>query len=198
MKPITVTFVLTGPNAGRTMELRKGDLSFINGRMRYTGQPDVVSFVANRLGFYGAFMMGSPELEAALAAGLVTQEQVNGHVHAEIATDRAGMETIQSRVRSLGSSPAGQDAAQRSGPVEGLRGAVHQEVPVGDGLGAAGNGKDERLVAAIRRLDPTDDKLWTADGKPLVDAVASIFGQGVGRAQIEAAMPGFTRDVAAL
>lgn len=54
-----------------------------------------------------------------------------------------------------------------------------------------------RLRKAINDLDPDDDAHWTAEGKPAIAAVTSLYGStGVTRADVEAAAPGFNRTAA--
>lgn len=55
------------------------------------------------------------------------------------------------------------------------------------------------IQAAVRKLDPTEDSHWTEVGKPAVAAVAlALNDQTVTRAQVDAAMPEYSRDKAAL
>lgn len=50
------------------------------------------------------------------------------------------------------------------------------------------------LKEALLTLDPENDDLWTSTGLPSVEAVKDAMGgEGVTRADIEAAAPGFTR-----
>jgi len=52
---------------------------------------------------------------------------------------------------------------------------------------------------AIRRvlegLDHDDNKLWTNSGKPQVRAIEALAGIATSRDEIEAAYPGFSRDM---
>lgn len=54
-----------------------------------------------------------------------------------------------------------------------------------------------RLANALRQLDPENDDHWTKLGKPAMSAVEQLYGSAaVTRDEVEAAIPGFTRDVA--
>lgn len=56
---------------------------------------------------------------------------------------------------------------------------------------------NDRLAAALRQLDPENDDHWTKLGKPTMSAVEKLFGSAaVTRDEVEAAIPGFNRDVA--
>lgn len=64
-----------------------------------------------------------------------------------------------------------------------------------------GEGKEgevnEKLVAAIKALDPKDDGHWTKHGKPQMAAVEKLYGSaGITRDDVEAAVPGYDRDQA--
>ena len=56
---------------------------------------------------------------------------------------------------------------------------------------------NERLAKAVMSLDPNNDEHWTQTGKPAMSAIEMAYGSsGITRAQVEAAAPGFTREVA--
>lgn len=56
---------------------------------------------------------------------------------------------------------------------------------------------NERLLAAIKELDPTDDNHWTQQGKPALSAIGSFYGStDFTRADVDAAAPGYDRDAA--
>lgn len=48
----------------------------------------------------------------------------------------------------------------------------------------------DKILAALKELDPTDDALWTSEGQPKVDALKL---EGVTRAMITEVAPRFTR-----
>jgi hypothetical protein len=53
---------------------------------------------------------------------------------------------------------------------------------------------NEKILAALAKLDRTNDNHWTQDHKPRIEAVRFLAGdQSVTREDIEAASPGFSR-----
>lgn len=50
-----------------------------------------------------------------------------------------------------------------------------------------------RLSESLTKLDPTNDEHWTTDGLPRLDAIESIHGSSVSRADITAEAPKFNR-----
>ncbi len=76
---------------------------------------------------------------------------------------------------AAGSGAAGGDPAPRRGndPEDGPE-------------PSAGDPRDE-IADAVGRVDPTDRSLWTADGKPRVDAVEAILGRDINTAERDAA-----------
>lgn len=50
------------------------------------------------------------------------------------------------------------------------------------------------LVDSLAQLDPTNDEHWTTNGDPLLNVVKDIHGSAVTRAQINEAVPGFSRS----
>lgn len=56
----------------------------------------------------------------------------------------------------------------------------------------------EKILNALKGLDPKNDDSWTADGQPRLEAVKSAVGdQTITREQVVAASPGFNRKSAA-
>lgn len=54
-----------------------------------------------------------------------------------------------------------------------------------------------KIVAALKQLDSDNDDHWTKVGKPSIVALEGFYGSNdLTRAMIEAAAPGFNRDVA--
>jgi hypothetical protein len=72
-----------------------------------------------------------------------------------------------------------------------LAGSALLSIPARAGAGEVGN---DKLVAALKQLNPSDDKHWTADGQPRIDIVKQLAGdQSITREAIDKAAPGFTR-----
>lgn len=83
-------------------------------------------------------------------------------------------------------------------PAEEAQEVVPKEPPKPDEqpnkLQTLGN---ERLAAALRQLDPENDEHWTKIGKPAMSALEQFYGSSdITRADVEAAIPDFNRDVA--
>lgn len=56
---------------------------------------------------------------------------------------------------------------------------------------------NERLAAALLKLDPENDEHWTKLGKPAMAALEQFYGSAdITRADVGAAIPQFDRDVA--
>lgn len=54
---------------------------------------------------------------------------------------------------------------------------------------------NEKLMNAVLAIDPEIDDNWTEDGLPTMAAVEKAYGAGdVTRADVDAVLPGFTRD----
>lgn len=58
-------------------------------------------------------------------------------------------------------------------------------------------GASEKLMAALKHLDPENDEHWTQMGLPALATLGEFTGMaGIKRADVEAAAPGFTREIA--
>lgn len=54
----------------------------------------------------------------------------------------------------------------------------------------------DKITAALAGLDPNDDEIWTANGKPAMAAIEAILGtKAVSRAEVDAAAPDFRRPL---
>lgn len=52
----------------------------------------------------------------------------------------------------------------------------------------------KKIREALAALDPANHSDWTDDGMPALDAVSTLLGENVKRADVTAAAPGFTRE----
>lgn len=53
----------------------------------------------------------------------------------------------------------------------------------------------EKILEALKKLDPTNDNQWTQDGLPKLEALKFMMGgENATREQVNEAAPGFTRD----
>lgn len=56
---------------------------------------------------------------------------------------------------------------------------------------------NEKLIAAVLAVDPEVDDFWLADGTVKMEPVEDKYGSaGITRKDVEAAMPGFNREIA--
>lgn len=162
----------------------KGTYQFINGKHTYVGTRDMVAKRAYVLGrFYGAKRVGG---------GTSQVDQDDQH---------RGPDPVSSDVQPEGQGPTALSPDERAGTDED-RSASEGSVPGGDGHSDAGydgsTANQDRIREAVNTLDATNDEHWTADGRPRMDAVERAFGSaGITRADVEAAVPGYTRDTAA-
>lgn len=151
---------LTGPREGQTVTLN--GVRFINGEAAMSAAQ--LRYFAK---CYGAVPYGSGDNAAENAA-----------VRAEV---QGGPD-----VRQDG------DGAPQEGPHDGAGdddgdGGEAEQLPGGDGHGHSGvHGTTEGLREAVARLDPENDKMWTTDGRPRVNALAKLLGRMVTKEEVEA------------
>lgn len=56
---------------------------------------------------------------------------------------------------------------------------------------------NNKLLEAVKKLDPENDEHWTKIGKPAVEAVEKFYGStDIARKDIEGAAPGYDREAA--
>ena len=96
-----------------------------------------------------------------------------------------------------GSGPA-QEGADDGAGAGGAETGSAGSVPDGDGREDSRDDwnkeNDNRLLKAVKSLDPKNDEHWTSHGTPAVAAVEQAFGKaGVKRADVERVAPGYTR-----
>lgn len=207
MQDKTTRVVLTGPYAGKTMVLNRHH--FTKGVALITGQPDEVSFTLAYLArSYQAYPEGSPELEAALS-----KVKANGVQH-HFSTNPQKQDGAPNTVQGEEDNQAGQvpdprelqgerhadGSAGNAGLVPG--GAGHENAGLGEGVDYLKERESSALTLqlqnVIKGLDPKQDTHWTPDGFPALDTVAEGAKQpSLTRADVEAAVPGWTRVKAA-
>lgn len=88
-------------------------------------------------------------------------------------------------------APGPSDAAPPADP-EGLS-------PAGSGPAAedpGGESAEKSLGEALRSLDPDVGSHWTSANLPRLDALEEKLGRKPSRSEVDAAIPGFSRDVA--
>lgn len=192
MSVISTTFVLTGPLAGKTINLGSLPYPFREGRMTLSGPAEDMGLHARFLERnWQAYPVGHPALEEVPDGerDIQTDSQQDGQppVRGDVQSEGDGAEAGEQREDDGGGAAdtatrEGEDAAG-DGQTEGVT------EPVAD--------IDYKLQRAVMSLDPADDNQWTKDGKPAMTAVEKVYGSaGITRADVEAAAPGHTRDKA--
>ncbi len=169
--------------------------------------------MAKVLGFYGAYAQGTPEYDAALAK----EEAANGGSKVPEAAGSGEADAVRGDPGSDGAVPEAPSADDGSGAGNSEADGSGGSAP-GDGLGHAGVPKFEEAAslpqpgepesvgsddvkAAMLKLDPENDDHWvkhgSAKGLPKLNAVEEAYGKaGLGRQDLEAAMPGWNREKA--
>lgn len=189
-----IKMILTGAYAGKTGEL--AGCRFVNGVHELIGPLHAFEGVIKVLSFYGAFMEGSDELREA-------QERDNGGSGIQVPSqgaDNSGVRTA-SRPATETSERSGHDGNGRGpvgmvpeGPTETERHmeTVQEEVPVGKP-----NFRQEKIKGILLGLDPDVDAYWTSTGLVRLSALEMTMDEtGILRNEVEAALPGWTRDKA--
>lgn len=193
MSVITRTLVLVGAYAGQTVALKAGGTTFEfeDGKIEVSG-PDtdvenLSKFLRNN---YQAYPEGSKELEEAQAAieEAMAHEDAVDEGSAGADSEHPGGSDDPDGGAGEGTD-TGTEAADGGGDVQAGEGSEGLQAPAGDG--------QSPIAEALNKLDPEDDEAWTADGKPKMSAVEAALGRtDVTRAQVDAAVPGFNREVA--
>lgn len=186
----TITFVLTGPRAGKTVTLGKR-WPFRGGKMRYRGQTENMQNVAHILGtYYQAFPEGSQELREAQEAWAARMEGQDGVSHVQApAQQQRSPDPVHRSLQSGGEGFVPQAPVDGSGPAPAEGGGV-QAV-------AEGNGESERsLRQALAELNPDNDDHWTQGGRPSLSALQAQLHRPVTRAEVDRAAPRFDRSSA--
>lgn len=195
MADMRVYLELTGARTGQTCVL--GKYQFVGGRTVVSGDGHKVASAVRFLGrVYSAFPTGSPELKARRAQ---EKAEAPGKLEAPGNQQEAGN----------GDAPTDEVAAGgQAGEVPGnVQSDGSPEEPAADGAGdaaAAPGGAqhgppgyrhpDARLREAILNLDKDNDELWTAEGRPRLDALTKLPGMaGVTRRDVDRVAPEVVR-----
>lgn len=178
-------FVLTGPLAGKSINLGSLPYPFRDGKLLITATPDELALHARFLERnWQAYPEGHPKLV----------EVSNGQRNIPPEKEPNSEPPIPSDVQPSGE---GSDEGEPQNDGEGTTDAPQGEagdLPDGDGYAEELN---ERLAKAVRSLDPENDDHWTKDGRPTMAAVEKSYGAtDFTRADVDAVAPGYTRDKA--
>jgi hypothetical protein len=179
----TKTFVLTGPLAGKTLQIN--GRNFVNGRCQVTAPANLMSGAELYLGsYYQAF----PEGSASLLAAQAKEEKSNGQRGVPPSDVEDQPHAVHGGVQQAGQGSGAEDpalgsadAGTASGPADGLAagdGQPSSEAPRGDQVKA--------INAALQKLDPEVAEHWSEDHKPAVNVVSKLAGFPVTRSEIDA------------
>lgn len=204
-------FRLFGPRKGQTMVINGHH--FVNGICTLVQSSDNMGYAAKVLAGYQAYARGTVEYDEAL----FREEAEDGTSDTDEDAGQRIDEEISSNVQSDGRRPSESEAVRRADDVgsEGTDGSSigsdrggHEDTrvpqfPEDDGYRPTepASSIDRNLAAAVRKLDPENDSHWVMTGahkgKPKLLAVEQTFGRsGLTRQDVEAALPGYTRDQA--
>lgn len=204
-------FRLFGPRKGQTVRINGHQ--FVNGRTQLAQSSQNMEACMKVLSFYGAYARGTPPYDEALAK----EEAEHGTNEILAETVQGAHSPVPTSVRPDGAGPAEKSAEDGAGRGSADGADSSKSDTHGDGHEHAGipkfpEDKDHRVIEppsqvneavkiAVLKLDHSVDQQWVMTGahkgKPKLQAVEDAYGKaGLTRQDIEAAMPGWTRDAA--
>ena len=205
-------FRLFGPRKGQTMVLNNHQ--FVNGVCTLVQSSDNMGTAARVFSFYRAYARGTPEYDAAMAeeeaeangADEVSEASLEGTdpaVEAGDGPDGAGPSEGEAVPSAVDAGSGGADPASGSSSGDGHEHAGVPKFPEDADYRAEepSSSVNVDVANAVRKLDPDVDSHWVMTGahkgKPKLQAVEDAYGKaGLTRQDIEAAMPGYNRDIA--
>ena len=210
MNHMQYEFRLFGGRKGQTVSINGH--KFIQGIHHKVVAPVQAATLIKVMGYYGAYHKGSPAYEAALAK---EQELGTDEVHSGAQCGPAA--EVSDAGESAGAGPAASGSSdERDGAVAASvdgtgdnppgHGHAHTGVPkfedgpLPEPFEPASVGNAD-IKTAMLKLDPENPDHWVkagaAAGKPKLNAVETAYGRaGLAREDLEAALPGWTRDKA--
>ena len=211
MQHMQYEFRLFGGRAGQTVTINGH--KFVQGIHHKVVAPVQAATLIKVMGYYGAYPKGSPAYDAALAK---EQELGTDEVHSGAQCGPAAEVSDAGGSAGAGSA-ASRGSDERDGAVAASAAGSGSD-PSGDGHADAGVPKFEEsadlpepyepasvgsadIKTAMMKLDSENDGHWVkagaAAGKPKLHAVETAYGRaGLTREDLEAALPGWTRDKA--
>ncbi len=204
-------FRLFGPRKGQTVTINGHP--FVKGIARLIYSSEAMSSCMRVLSFYNAYARGTQEYNDAMDA----EAAAYGTGQAPEAPQQRADDAVPSSVRQAGTRSAPQGAEASIGGGNSQRPDGETASADRDGHGHAGvpafpEDKDFRpsepassvnldIKAAVMKLDPEVSDHWVvtgaAKGQPKLNAVEEAYGKAnLTRQDVEAAAPGYTRDVA--
>ena len=181
---IQTTFVLTGPLAGKTINLGSQPYRFQLGKCQIVAPFEQMALHARFLERnWEAYPEGHEALKEKTDGQRDIQAAGSPAVLSDLQPEGAGAPSGEQPQDDLGTAAPG-DTGNEAGGLE----------PQGDGQAPELNTK---LQKAVLSLDPVQDSHWTREGKPAMTAVGQLYGStGITRAEVEAVAPGWTREKA--
>lgn len=205
---MTVQLVLTGPYAGKTMNLN--GVQYDQGVATLQGPAQSLAYAITYHGrSYQAFPAGSDELKAAQLRDAMQKEGADGKHDVSPTPEQRPSTAVHSDLQPDGQGPTGSETADGSGDAgaeagdtgtgsarDGHADAGHDTAEVERGQSQA-KAVDAKLSRIVKSLDPDVAAHWTGQGKPSMKAVEEAYGStGITRSDVEAAAPGWTREKA--
>ncbi len=204
-------FHLFGPRKGHSVTINGHP--FRDGVAHLAYSSEAMGSCMKVLAAYGAYARGTKEYNDALEA----EEATNGTREVPAASDGRTDESVRDGVQQDGTGPSRTPADAWVGGGDSQRPDGESSSASGDGHGHAGIPKfpedkdfrpsepsssvNEGIKAAVMKLDPEVDDHWVLTGAhkgmPKLNAVEEAYGRAnLGRQDVEAAAPGWSRDVA--
>ncbi len=203
-------FHLFGPRKGQTITINGHP--FINGVAHLAYSSEAMGSCMKVLAAYRAFARGTQEYNDEMG-----EEAVNGASEVRSASDGGANPPVRNGVRQDGEKPSTPPTDEWIGGGDSQRPNEESTPADGDGREHAGIPKfpedkdfrprepsssvNEGIKAAVLKLDPEVDDHWVMTGAhkgmPKLNAVEEAYGRAnLGRQDVEAAAPGWNRDVA--
>jgi len=203
VRPTNVDYELFGAYEGKNVT--HGGVVFRNGIGRALLSSENVPHLDNYLSYYGGLRIGTEAHRKA-----VTERNIRDGISNDVKTDETKRTPGKvSGVHEKGVQGTADPATGNGTGTDGSSTGKSEVVPDGAGHKDAGvlsgttndnpaqKAMTDKIFAAVKSLDPAIDDLWTEDGLPRLDAVQGVDGlSGVTRQNVDAACPGFDREVA--
>lgn len=188
MSSSATKFVLTGPHAGKTMDIN-GHM-FEKGEYTFYGSVAQAAVLGNVFSFYGAFPADrlpkakdqddtGPTDEELAAAEAKKAEALKAEEVAKVEAAKVEDDDFEKALGSSDESDKPNAEASQSGATE-----ANQEQPTQVKLS---------LAEAIGALDPENDEHWTSNNLPSLDFLATLTGKKPSRDDVETLADGYTR-----
>lgn len=183
MSSSATKFVLTGPHAGKTMDINGHQ--FEKGEYTFYGSVAQAAVLGNVFSFYGAF-----------PADRLPKAQDQGDEELAAAEAKKAEATKAEEVAKIEAAKADEDDFEKA-----LGGSDDSDKPNAEASQSiATEAKPEQqtqvklsLAEAIGALDPENDEHWTSNNLPSLDFLATLTGKKPSRDDVETLADGYTR-----